>query len=1109
MSTALADVFVRGRIDTSGFGSDIRRGVDHTSVKSGVADAGKKAGRGYTSAFGSALKIGASIAAGFAVVKGVDFFKGAIADAQAAEKATALTNQVIKTTGGVAGVTAKQVSELTDKISLKTGIDHAAVQSGSNLLLTFKNIRNETGQGNKIFDQATQSVTDMSVALNQPLKSGAIQLGKALNDPVKGITALSRVGVSFTDQQKKQIAGFIKSGNVMKAQKVILTELKSEFGGAAAAAATPAEKAAVAWTKFKETIGTALLPTLYTLETAFTTKVIPALYKVGGFIQADVIPALKVLGKFVSDNSDLIKPLAIGLGVVALAFGVAAVATAAWTAVLAVNPITVAVIAIELLTAAVIVAYKRSDTFRAIVDHAFTVAKEAGVAAWKVLQPVLASMVKGFESVVGFIHDHWGDISAVVKRVFSAVVDYLRGAFLIIQGIFKTAVGILTGDWSGAWDGMKLIVRGAWTEIKSVLSLGVDAAKAILSRAWDAIKAGTGKAWGGIVGAVKSAWDNLKKAVGSPIYFVLQAVINDKLIAGFNKLLGLVHLPNIPDIPTGGIPHFARGGFTGEGGKYDPAGIVHRGEFVFDKETTRKHRGVFEAIHRGKIRGYASGGIVTMDGEPLDVVSAAQIRIAEKLAKQNIYVIQGSFQPATSYSGTTHTGAGAADVGPITSTIVKAMQLAGFAAWDRTGRGNWAPHIHAVSEAASGLASSAASQVQDFIHGTGDGLGGPAYGPHLQPLPNLASLILDAIGAGFQSMNLGPLGQLAGFSKAIISALANPKKFLEDKIAGPLSQVASGPIGDVVKALPGKVISGMVDVIKNKAGSAFGTSIRPLATNGAGVVPRDTGGLLHPGVTKVLNGTGQNEAVLSPADTKSFRALAAAATKFKVSPGDTASVTRGVFTHLLDALRKAVGAGSPLVERVRDLGNKLVSTQKSQDKLAAQYGKAQSQLKSTLAAQHQEAQTIAGAFTHDAFGGTLKQAELQLRADRNDATRARHQINRAAKHGLSRAAIRYLSESGNTGLIGEVGHLNRREIDHFNNLIRARSRETGHLGQAAASREFADQRREEHKDIQQLVKALHHSAEEIRHIGRRVERGARDGVHGNARASAAVRQARR
>jgi hypothetical protein len=103
-------------------------------------------------------------------------------------------------------------------------------------LLTFTNVRNEAGRGNDIFDRATKTVLDMSTALGEDGKSASIQLGKALNDPIKGVTALRRVGVQFTDGQKAQIKQMVKTGNTMGAQKLILKELNREFGGSAKAA---------------------------------------------------------------------------------------------------------------------------------------------------------------------------------------------------------------------------------------------------------------------------------------------------------------------------------------------------------------------------------------------------------------------------------------------------------------------------------------------------------------------------------------------------------------------------------------------------------------------------------------------------------------------------------------------------------------------------------------------------------------------------------------------------------------------------------------------------------------------------------------------------------
>jgi phage-related minor tail protein len=125
------------------------------------------------------------------------------------------------------------VSDLATSISRKTGMDDEAIQSGENLLLTFTNIHNETGRGNQIFTRATRTIADMSAALGQDTKSSAIQLGKALNDPIKGVTALQRVGVSFTQSQRDQIKTLVESGNTLDAQKMILRELRKEFGGSA------------------------------------------------------------------------------------------------------------------------------------------------------------------------------------------------------------------------------------------------------------------------------------------------------------------------------------------------------------------------------------------------------------------------------------------------------------------------------------------------------------------------------------------------------------------------------------------------------------------------------------------------------------------------------------------------------------------------------------------------------------------------------------------------------------------------------------------------------------------------------------------------------------
>ena len=92
-----------------------------------------------------------------------------------------------------------------------------------------------------------------------------------------GLVACGSDGDStFSDGQKKQIKAMVESGDVMGAQKVILKELNSEFGGTAAAASTAGEKFKTAFGNLEEQIGTALLPAIDKVAGFLTTKVVPA-----------------------------------------------------------------------------------------------------------------------------------------------------------------------------------------------------------------------------------------------------------------------------------------------------------------------------------------------------------------------------------------------------------------------------------------------------------------------------------------------------------------------------------------------------------------------------------------------------------------------------------------------------------------------------------------------------------------------------------------------------------------------------------------------------------------------------------------------------------------
>ena len=151
------------------------------------------------------------------------------------ERINAQTAQTIKSMGNAANVSASEVEALAGRLEKLTATEAESIQEGANLLLTFRNISNQAGAGNDIFNQTTAIMVDMGRALGEDAAGSAIRLGKALNDPITGLTALRKVGVGFTEEQEAQIKALQNSGDMMGAQKVILAELQAQFGGSGAA----------------------------------------------------------------------------------------------------------------------------------------------------------------------------------------------------------------------------------------------------------------------------------------------------------------------------------------------------------------------------------------------------------------------------------------------------------------------------------------------------------------------------------------------------------------------------------------------------------------------------------------------------------------------------------------------------------------------------------------------------------------------------------------------------------------------------------------------------------------------------------------------------------
>ncbi len=416
MSTALGEAYVKYTADISG----LKSGASQVkSEMKSVSEEAKKSSSGIGSAFKNAL----SFAAGGLIQQGLGLLTSQIGDMfqQSSDAAAGLaqTNQVIKSTGDASGETAQSILDLATKYSHLTQFSDDTVQSSENMLLTFTNI------GKNVFPQATRTALDMSQALGQDTKSSAIQLGKALNDPLTGITALQRVGVTFTQGQKDSIAAMMKHGQIAGAQGVILKELQKEFGGSAEAAGKtfPGQLKILGqnFDDLKQNIADAVMPILSKLIGWITGSVVPALGLFSNWFVANGMPVLQRFGGWIQQN---VLPILLKMG--------------QWF----------------------------------VKDAVPALQKFGGVIQTQVI-PVIQNIGAIIGIVLGWVRDHWtqiwGILGPYLQGVWNVISGIIKVAWALVSGIIRIGLDILQGKWGKVWTDIKSMLGGVLDGIGTIV----------------------------------------------------------------------------------------------------------------------------------------------------------------------------------------------------------------------------------------------------------------------------------------------------------------------------------------------------------------------------------------------------------------------------------------------------------------------------------------------------------------------------------------------------------------------------------------------------------------------------------------------------------------
>jgi len=341
----------------------------------------------------------------------------------AGEKAATANARIeqIATSMGLFGEETEKVTgrlvDLANEQARLTGVDQNLIKESQALLLTFKDIASSADEVGGAFDRATQLTLDMASAGFGSVTDNAKQLGKALNDPIAGLTALRRSGIQFTKAQQDQIRTLVESGNVLEAQTMILEEIENQVGGTAEATANSTDKMKVAFSQASESIGMALLPAVEAL-----------------------LPIVIKFADWASQNTEIVIALAAAIGGLSAAIVVANFAMKAWAAAQAIataaqwafnaaltaNPIGIVVVAVAALVAGLVLLYRRFETVRNIVKALLAPLKAAADGlGWlaKKLGIVGDEIQENFTPSVDEARKQAGDMYASVREASTGLED--------------------------------------------------------------------------------------------------------------------------------------------------------------------------------------------------------------------------------------------------------------------------------------------------------------------------------------------------------------------------------------------------------------------------------------------------------------------------------------------------------------------------------------------------------------------------------------------------------------------------------------------------------------------------------------------------------------
>lgn len=483
-------------------------------IVSKFVDKGVKEAEGAFGGLSKSLgKLGGVIAAAFSVTAITNFAKESLAAAEGVQVANNRIDQIAESMnlfGAETQKVADRLKEYAEANELTVGVDAEVIKATQAKLLTFKELGLTANEVGGFFDRATQAALDLAAAGFGSAETNAVQLGKALNDPIKGVTALARSGITFTKEQRNMIKALVETSNASAAvavglfdtesaytnfikaqdklgksseqieaifrehltpaqfelmqqlastsdmagaQAIVMEAIETQVGGAAAATATASQKMQLAFDNVKESVGAALLPVFEEMITTLLPIVEEIAPKLAAVFQrlSPILLAVAQLVPLVVDGFfafvDTVEPL------------ITAILPVFIELIQSLLPIITQLLQevfVPLAPAIIAVVQALVPLLMMILPPLVDLIKTALI---PVLQFMTAVMIEIVTNGVSFLKDGLTNLGDFFGSFAKIVGDIWRGISNTIKGIINGILGFIQGMVNGVIDGVNAVIR--------------------------------------------------------------------------------------------------------------------------------------------------------------------------------------------------------------------------------------------------------------------------------------------------------------------------------------------------------------------------------------------------------------------------------------------------------------------------------------------------------------------------------------------------------------------------------------------------------------------------------------------------------------------------